>query len=129
TFEDLRQVAAHLAGLLVLIAAGANGAAAEHPTLEKMRELCDEAADAVRRARPSGRARRHHEELLAACTALELALAAARRLPGRSAGAEIDPILVPLRAAYVCLQRAAAALPGFELVAFDQACCRGNIGK
>src|SRR5262249_6343543 len=122
--EDLRQVAAHLAGLLVLVVSGANGAAAEHPTVEKMRRLCDEAADAVRRARPSARARRHHEELLAACSALELALAAARRSLGRSGSPEIDPILVPLRAGYMRLQRAAAALPGFELVAFDHGCCR-----
>jgi hypothetical protein len=123
TFEDLRQVAAHLAGLLLLVASGANGATAEHSALEKMGRLCDEAVEAIRRARPSARARRHHEELLAACTALERAWAAARRSLGQSARPAIDPILLPLRTGYARLQRAAAALPGFELVAFDQGCC------
>jgi hypothetical protein len=34
-----------------------------------------------------------------------------------------DPILTPLRAGYADLQRAADALPGFDLIAFDRGCC------
>jgi hypothetical protein len=122
-FDDLRQVAAHLAGLLALVASGAKWATAEHPTLGVMRRLYDEAVDVVRRAQPPPRARRHHEELLAACAALERALLAARRSPGCSVSPEIDPILLPLREGYLRLQRASAALPGFELVSFDHGCC------
>jgi hypothetical protein len=35
----------------------------------------------------------------------------------------VDPVLVPLQAAYRNLAWAAQALPGFELISFDQACC------
>jgi hypothetical protein len=35
---------------------------------------------------------------------------------------------MPLRAGYTHLQHAAGALPGFELVGFDHACC-GSLGS
>jgi hypothetical protein len=125
-FEDLRQVAAQLAGLLVLSATGAKTAAPDHPMLTTAAQLFDQAADAVERAQASVtvRARRHHTELQHAATALRGALAATRQELGQpAAAADLDAALAPLRQAYACLQRAAAALPGFQMVAFDQGCC------
>ena len=56
------------------------------------------------RVRPTVRARAHHRCLVEAADSLAIALSAARRT-------EIDPILVPVRAAYAHLQRAATLCP------------------
>ncbi|SRR5579883_129124 len=116
-FEDLRQVAAQLAGLLVLEAAGARSGIPGHPMLKSAVHLHAEAADAVQSARATPRARRHHESLLRACSEIRAALAAARDTLA------IDPILIPVRAAYAHLQAAGAELPGFEMVSFEHGCC------
>jgi hypothetical protein len=123
-FEDLRQVAAQLAGLLVLAAAGANGAAPGHPLLETAEQLFHDAADGIRSARVPLRARQHHHRVVAAIAAIRHALDAAQTHLGRqSPPGDFDPILVPLRAGYTHLQRAADALPGFDMIAFDRGCC------
>jgi hypothetical protein len=116
-FEDLKQVASQLAGLLVLAASGSKEAAPDHPMLQMARELFREANDDLRRARPTLRARRHHEHLARAAASIGIALKQA------TAGLNIDPILIPLRAGYTELERAADALPGFEKVAYERACC------
>jgi len=127
-FEDLKQVAAQLAGLLVLAASGARTATADHPVLSLTDRLLGEAADAVRRTRAPVRARQHHEHLVEASAALERAWEEARRGTARvQGGLEIDSILTPLRAGYRCLQQAANALPGFEMVSFEQGCCSANL--
>ena len=125
-FEDLRQVAGQLAGLLVLSATGAKTAAPDHPMLTTAAQLFDQAADAVERTRVSVTepARRHHDNLRQAAAALRDALAATRLELGKPpAAADLDAALVPLRQAYACLQDAAGALPGFQMVSFEQACC------
>jgi hypothetical protein len=119
-FEDLKQVASQLAGLLVLAAAGSKEAAPDHPMLGAAAELFREASDLLQRARPTERARRHHEHLARAAVDVGAALKAARR------SLEIDPILIPLRAGYAELERAADALPGFEKVSYERACCGGG---
>jgi hypothetical protein len=122
-FEDLRQVTAQLAGLLVLEAAGANGAP-DHPLLETAEQLFHNAADGIRCARVTVRARQHHHCLLKAIAAVRQALDAAHTHVGRrNAQVELDPILAPLRAGYAHLQRAADALPGFDVIGFDRGCC------
>lgn len=119
-FEDLRQVAAQIAGVLVLAASGGNSARPDHPMLEAARELHAQALDQLRSVRPTQRAREHHHCLRQAAHSLSDALAAlaiSKRL------VEIDPVLVPVRAAYAQLQHAADTLPGFEMVAFGKGCC------
>jgi hypothetical protein len=108
-FEDLRQVAAQLAGRLVLEAAGSKRAMPD--TAE---ELYKSAADGLRSVRPTARARRHHEALLIALSELGTALSLA----------ETGDSLVPLKAAYAQLQSASHRLPGFELISFEQCCCQ-----
>ena len=123
-FEDLRQVAAQLAGLLVLAASGVRNAAPDHPMLESAGRLYKGALEGVQQVRPTVRARRHHRCLLNAASDIHSALEAARvHLLPSPAALEIDPILVPLRAGYAQLQQAANALPGFEMIAFAQGCC------
>jgi hypothetical protein len=120
-FEDLRHAASQLAGLLVLAAAGAKSAAPDHPMLEAAERMRREAVDGLRHARATRRSRRHHRHMLAAGDQLGVALASARQnLHNR---AEADSILTPLRAAWTELEHAAGALPGFELVSFEQGCC------
>lgn len=116
-FEDLRQVAAQLAGLLVLEAAGAKSGGPEHPMLEAAGQRHAEAVEAIHGARVTTRARRHHDCLVAAAGAIGSALEAANR------GIAIDPVLTPLRSAYAHLQDASRELPGFEMVSFEQGCC------
>ncbi|MBV9770192.1 MAG: hypothetical protein JOZ32_11525 [Bryobacterales bacterium] len=116
-FEDLKQVASQLAGLLVLAAAGSNSGLSDHPMLESARQLFREAGDAVRRARPTERARRHYQHLAQAATLIGAAL---NETPG---SLNIHRILIPLRAGYSELERAADSLPGFEKVAYERACC------
>ena len=116
-FEDLRQVAAQLAGLLVLEASGAPSELPYHPMLAAAEELYNAAVECAHGARVTERAGPHHRHLLAASAAIRAALSAARQ------GLAIDPILAPLRVAYSHLQGAASELPGFDMVAFSQGCC------
>jgi hypothetical protein len=132
-FEELRQVASQLAGLLVLAASGARSAAQDHAMVHAAREMFTRAADEIRCARPSVGARQHHGHLLKAVAAIDRALGAASvHLRGdRVAG--VDVVLTPLKAGYEQLQEAADRLPGFELVAFKQGCCftgqAGQVGQ
>jgi hypothetical protein len=120
-FEDLKQVASQLAGLLVLAAAGSKEAAPDHPMLEAANQLFREANDALRRSRPTERAQRHYRHLALAASAIDVALKEAER------GLNVDRVLIPLRAGYTELERAADALPGFEKVAYDRACCGARV--
>jgi hypothetical protein len=88
--------------------------------LETAHRLYEDAYEAIQSARVPVRARQHHAHLLRASRDLRRALREAR------AGVQIDPVLQPLRAAYVHLQRASGELPGFDMVAFDHGCCGGN---
>jgi hypothetical protein len=125
-FEDLRQVAGQLAGLLVLAAAGAEGAAPDHPMLTAAEDLYKQTVDGIERARTNERARPHHDSLRHAACALGQALSAARAQLGKPQ-ADLDAVMVPLRAGYTHLQSAARILPGFNMVAFEQGCCGGGI--
>lgn len=122
-FEDLKQVASQLAGLLVLAAAGSKEAVPDHRMIDLARELYREADDAVRRARPTQRARQHHEHIARAAASIGVALSET------GGGLNVDRILVPLRAGYTELERAADALPGFEKVSYGRACCGGGIAR
>jgi hypothetical protein len=116
-FEDFRQVVAQLAGLLVLAAAGSKEAVPDHPALVRARELYREADQSLRNARPTKRARKHHGHVAKAAAMIGAAL---RQTEG---AVDLERILIPLRAGYAELERAADALPGFEMVSYEPACC------
>jgi len=107
-FEDLKQVAAQLAGLLVLEAAGA---AEDHPMRLSAERVYKSAVDGLRSARVPARARRHHDHLLAASGKL-----------GDALGTKGDP-LVFLEGAYAELRLASRTLPGFQMISFEHGCC------
>ena len=128
-FEDLKQASAQLAGLLVLAAAGAKSASPDHPLLTAAQQILIQVVDGVGAARVTARARRHHAHLRRAVQSIGSALDIARTHLGRPGRVDVDPILVPLRAGYAHLQRAAGALPGFHMVDFEQGCCgRPHVG-
>jgi hypothetical protein len=124
-FEDLRQAIGQVAGMLVLAAAGAKTVTQDHPLLATARSTLERVADGIGAVRPSARAMHHHRHLVAAVGAMGLALKRAQQdLDARVVDRErVDPVLQPLRTAYSNLAWAAKALPGFELLSFDQACC------
>jgi hypothetical protein len=107
-FEDLKQVAAQLAGLLVLEAAGA---APDHPMLASAGQAYKNAVDGLNRVRVSARVRAHHNHLLAAAAKLNEAL--------RANG---DTLRL-LEGAYAELRWASRTLPGFQMISFEQGCC------
>ena len=116
-FEDLKQVASQLAGLLVLAAAGGKTATPDHPMLAAADELYRSAAQGVRSSHATIRARRHHTHLLRATETLGGALFTARKdLHG-------PEVLARLRTAYDSLRCASKELPGFELLTFEHGCC------
>ena len=126
-FDNLRDAAAQIAGVLVLAASGARDAAPDHPMLQSACALLRESGEVIRRTRGTARSRRHHQLLTQAAEALEAALSAARVLLGRPAGhLDLDPSLAPLSAGYAHLQHASRELPGFEIVGFAHACCGGG---
>ena len=108
-FEDLKQVAAQLAGLLVLEAAGSK--APDHSMLVSAEQVYKNAADGLRSALVPARATAHHAHLLAAASRLSGAL--------RGSG---DP-LVLLEGAYAELRAASKTLPGFPMISFERGCC------
>jgi hypothetical protein len=127
-FEDLRQIAAQLAGLLVLAAAGGKTATPEHPMLDAAERLHESAATGIRTLRPTARASVHRDYLSRAAAALECALSSAQsHLWQAEQSAGMEPILHPLQAAYEQLRLAAGALPGFEMISFEHACCGPEI--
>jgi hypothetical protein len=124
-FEDLRHAVGQVAGMLVLAAAGSKTVTQDHPLLGTARATLERVSDGIRAAHPSARASHHHRHLVAAVGALGMALRSAQEdlhLHGIDR-MRVDPVLVPLQAAYRNLAWAAQALPGFELISFDQACC------
>src|SRR6185295_7722871 len=119
-FEDLRQIAAQLAGLLVLAATGSKESTPDHPMLAASRQVLAKAEDEVKSAAAlvTGGTRPHYTRVTAAASSLRRALACAESWP-----LDVDAVLAPLRDAYDSLQQASSALPGFPVVSFEQACC------
>jgi hypothetical protein len=104
-FEDLKLVAAQLAGFLVLAGSGAR----LDPLLLTSAELVyRQAVDSLR----SSRAPERH--LLAAAAKLDGVLAEMRK--------QRDALPL-LESAYADLRAASRAIPGVQMVAFDRGCC------
>lgn len=113
-FEDLKQVASQLAGLLVLKSSGSKSVTPDHPMLLSAMQSHQNATHSLRAARVSARAREHHTYLLQASAQLGASLRAMRN--------NADP-LVPLENAYAQLRSASKTLPGFQMISFERGCC------
>jgi hypothetical protein len=121
-FDCLRDVAAQVAGLLLLAVSGGKSAAG-HPMLPVALESHAEAADLLRAARAPSWARHQHAHLVQASATLRLALNAAKNDLRFGDVERSDAILKPLRDSYTELQWAADALPSIETVSLSQDCC------
>jgi hypothetical protein len=124
-FEDLRQVAAQLAGILLLAAAGSKLATPRHPLFEVANASYERAMDSIRSVTVPQRAKHHHHHLLESARLIGNAIASCRT--NGALAVDLDLMLSSLREAWDQLRLAAAALPGFEIVAFDRACCVEHI--
>jgi hypothetical protein len=113
-FEDLKQVAAQLAGFLVLHAAGSESANPDHPLLKSAHQVFQRAEDGIRAVQVSRGAHDHHTHLLNAATLLDEVLSSLRRRG--------DP-LVLLEQTWAELRAASRALPGFPILDFERGCC------
>lgn len=122
-FADLRQAIAQVSGWLVLAALRTGDAVGDHPALTQAEALVSDAIGAVRDLRATPPARAHQDGLLHAGRALEAAILDARTAAHVRTDADVRRISTTVKAAYAHLTRAAAVLPGFELVSFAHACC------
>jgi hypothetical protein len=120
-FGLLCQAVSQMAGLLVLEATGAGRWALEHPMLDSVRKTTEEAAGQLAALRPTERARHHHQHMMDALDASQLALVSMERRRMKRADRS-DP-LGALRLAWDKIQRAGKALPGFEPLDLSQSCC------
>jgi hypothetical protein len=123
SFDDLRRAAAQLAGLLVLTAAGSRQATPDHPMLVLACKTYDQAADSIRTASAPTQGEHHHRHLTRAALWIGRALTRARDGARPAGTLDVDETLVLLRRGWQELQWTSGTLPGFEIVAFDQACC------
>ncbi len=128
-FEDLRQAAAQLAGVLVLAAAGSRQATPDHPMLALARHALDQATDSIRAASVPPRMRHHHRHMHAAATWIARAMTTTVGKPAAGGMPDVDATLKLLRRGWQELQWTTGALPGFEIVAFDQGCCALHAGN
>ena len=126
-FDLLRDAASQLAALLVLAAAGGRSAQ-DNPVFALVRSAQVEARDLIGTLRPGPHGAHHHRHLVMGLDALAKACDEASRYLHKGHN---EKALTLLREALGQLHFAAGALPGFEVVAFGQACCaaHGLAGK
>lgn len=122
-FDALRQVAAQLAGLLVLASSGGRTTVLQIPVLDLAVDAFGEAEDTIHVVPVPPRALHYHFHLARAADRIGGALAIARSGSLRRDDDAIEGMLKLLRAGWNELHRAAQALPGFQVVDFNQACC------
>ncbi|MCB8883625.1 hypothetical protein ACELLULO517_25475 [Acidisoma cellulosilytica] len=120
-FDLLRQAAGQLAALLVLAAAGGRSAQ-DNPAFALACAERAKAGDLIG-ALPTARKGRHHHRHLRACND---ALTAACAEAAVNLNRDDQRALALLREGLRQLHFAAAALPGFEVVAFGQSCCAAH---
>lgn len=124
-FEDLRQTASELAGLLVLVATGALATANGHPMLAVALETWREANDGVRSLSPPPRAAHYHQHLVRGAELLEQAFKSIRNPLGK--GDHLNETIDILKSAWQQIVFATNALPGFATVDLKQSCCAMHV--
>lgn len=124
-FEDLRRVAAQLSGMLLLAAAGSKYATPQHPVFGMAHASVERAMESIQSVTVTARAEHHHFHMLKSLRLIRSALVSCTS--NGALAADLDLILSVLKDAWDHLRLAAAALPGFEVIAFDRACCAEHI--
>lgn len=116
--------ARQLAALLILQASSVRPQLPEHPMLQALQDEVQALREALSALQPSPRAVHFHRHLLAAERALQHchdALLVLRRPHQREQA--LDQALLHVKTAWQHLSWAARALPGFESIDLNQACC------
>ncbi|MCB8877509.1 hypothetical protein [Acidisoma silvae] len=121
-FDAMREATAQLAALFVLAAAGGRSAQ-DNPIFAMARSAQAESRDVIRSLRPSPQGAHHHHHLLACSKMLGSACDAASETMHKG---QNEKALTLLQKALRQLHFAAAALPGFEVVALNQSCCAAH---
>jgi hypothetical protein len=103
-------------------------AVSDHPALIRAAALLGECLDDIQRMRPTVLARPHHRSLMRAAHTLDGAVRDAQTHARFRTDADIHRLSIAVKAAHAELAAAAAALPGFPMVSFADACCaRRNV--
>mgnify|MGYP003631280737 CR=1 FL=1 len=124
-FENLRQCAAQIAGLMVLVAAGGR-CDGDHPMLVLAQDAFENGMDAICGAVPPAAALHHHMHVKRAGRSLRRSVSALPKSLRQRDHASMDAVMAPLQIAYRELQHASRCLPGFEVVDFTQGCCAAH---
>jgi hypothetical protein len=123
TFDWLRNAAGQLAGLLVLASIGARERVLDEPILAGAESEYRQADDKLRLTAAPPAAAHHHRHLSLASERIGEALCIARQGSLRLNEGSLDRTHRTLRAAWQELLFASKALPGFQVVDFNQSCC------
>jgi hypothetical protein len=120
-FDDLKQVASSMAGMLVLAETGIAEAATEQPMIAIAYETWKRAADGVGTLKVPVLAEHFHVHLQKGSTLIgDLFASLYRRVPTSRSN---DDAIRTLKLAWEQISFAAKALPGFETVDLEQSCC------
>jgi hypothetical protein len=122
-FDALRQSVAQLASLLVLASIDGRGRILDPPVLALAIGAHREAEDMLRAEPVPDDAAHHHHHLSLAAERIGEALGIARQRSLRSDAASLDRTIRLLRAGWEEMLSASRALPGFQVVDFNQSCC------
>ncbi|WP_111735695.1 hypothetical protein [Roseovarius amoyensis] len=122
-FRKLKQTLSQVAGALVLEAASDGVSEVAQEGYRLARGSMGELRDLFAAARPTPRAAHHHHHMTRAIALLEEILRTGRAAGLITRGGESPDLLPMLKTAWRELGHAGQALPGFDLVDFDQACC------
>lgn len=124
-FDELRDAAAQLAGVLVLSAAGSQKALPNHPAMLVAKDLHERSMDRILSAIVSHQTAHHHLHLKRAGHLIGRALAACSTV--QNATIDVDAALPILKRGWTELRHATQALPGFQTLSFDRACCTEHV--
>lgn len=117
-FYEARDIAAQIAGFLLLGSAHRNANSLVYSALAERMRLCTEGLSSLL---PPENARHFHHHLSAGVETLSFALATLEH--GRQTiKGSVDP-LPALKHGWQEIQHAAALRPGFEVIDFKQSCC------
>ena len=122
TFNELREAAAQLAGLLVLASIGGRSRMLDLPALELAGSAHKEANALLQGAPVPSTAAHHHHHLSSAAERIGEALRIARQGSLRFDDTALDRTFQILKAGWREMLAAAKALPGYEVVNFGGCC-------
>ncbi|RBP07322.1 hypothetical protein DFR50_12847 [Roseiarcus fermentans] len=127
-FDALRNAAAQLAALLVLVSIGKRDRVLDEPILAQAETAFKEAEDILGAIEAPAAAAHHHFHLSLARERIGEALRIARQGSLRIDEPSLDRAHQTLKAGWREMLAGSKALPGFQVVDFSQSCCAAHRG-